>query len=132
MKLYVNGTIDSPSWSSGVVSQLASLTGLFIGVGVKGTIGSSGWNGTIDEFKIYNRSLTALEISELYNRSYNKYYDVQLKNDWQIIDSNKTYLKNTSVWMWTDYSCSYSNWHLFDPYFYFRQCCEDCICSEEV
>ena len=93
---------------------------------------SVGWNGSIDEVKIWNKSLTDSEISELYNRSVNKYYDKKLTDDWQFIDNKKAYLQNTDIWMWSDYSCDYSTWHLFDPYFYFRQVCEDCIGSEEI
>ena len=94
--------------------------------------GSTAFNGSIDEFKIYNRTITPAEISEYYNRSVNKYYDKKLSEDWQFIDNKKAYLQNTDVWMWSDYNCSFSTWNLFNPYFYFRQCCEGCICSEDL
>lgn len=45
---------------------------------------------------------------------------------------NLTYLQNSSIWLWSDYACSGSTWRVYQPNFYFRQCCEDCLCSEEI
>lgn len=90
------------------------------------------WDGSIDEVRIYNRSLSDNEISELYNRSYNKYHDVKLKDEWQIIDTNRQFLDSTDIYLWADYDCSFNNWRLFSPSLSFRQCSEGSICSEEV
>ena len=132
LKLYINGTLDTPSWTTGTFTSLNGLNRLLIGLGTKGTIGSSGWNGTIDEFKIYNRTLNSSEISELYNRSFNKYYDVKLQEDWQVINSDIPYLNATDIYLWADYNCTFDTWHLFEPQYYFRQCVDGGICSTDL
>ena len=123
---YVNGV------DTGVPYNVAGLDAS-IGPFRLGRAPSAGWwNGRMDELKIYNRSLTASEISELYNRSVNKYYDVKLREGWDLLGSNLPYLDNQNLWMWADFECSYTNWHYFNPYISFRGCCEDCECSEDL
>ena len=43
-----------------------------------------------------------------------------------------SYLDTVNLWMWADYSCDYSTWKTFNPFIYFRQCCENCTCSEDL
>ena len=96
------------------------------------TSANNEFNGSIDEVRIYNRSLTSTEITELYDRSRNKYYDVKFKDNWLLSYFNRPYLFNENLWMWADYDCNYTTWNLWEPEFSFRNCCEDCICSEEI
>jgi hypothetical protein len=48
-----------------------------------------------------------------------------------LLFSNISYLqKNNSIFMWTDYSCNYTSWKLWQPTFYFKACCVGChICD---
>ena len=91
------------------------------------------FNGSIDEVRIYNRSLGAAEISTLYNRTKNRYYDSKLQSDWQTISWDNSYLVNTSIYLWSDYSCNSSTWTLFEPEYFFRQCANGVdFCSEDI
>ena len=54
-----------------------------------------------------------------------------INNSWYNL-TGLSYLGSTDIYMWADYSCSYSTWRLFKPYLFFRQCCEDCSCSEDL
>lgn len=42
---------------------------------------------------------------------------------------NLTYLQSTDVYLWSDYSCNYSNWYIYNPQLYFRQCYYGGVCS---
>jgi len=101
-------------------------------VGARTSWGAYGWNGSLDEFRIYNRSLSPAEIFELYNRTYNKYYDSKLSTEWQTINWDLEYLNNTKIWLWADYNCGYTTWHTWWPDLYIRGCCKDCVCSEDL
>ncbi|HOI18901.1 MAG TPA: DUF2341 domain-containing protein, partial [Candidatus Woesearchaeota archaeon] len=69
--LYINGTHDSNISTN---SNSLNLTNLRIG----NTYNASRFfNGTIDEVRIYNRSLNATEIEALYNQSKSNYDDVR-------------------------------------------------------
>jgi hypothetical protein len=72
VQYYVGGVANG-------AAQAITISGLYapdrdweIGRAIWGT--SYGWNGTLDEFMIWNRSLGAEEISALYNASANQYY----------------------------------------------------------
>ena len=117
---------------SGVSSKtLSTNENVYLGMRIPSS-GHRQFNGTIDEVRIYNRSLTTGEISTLYERSYNKYYDSKLTDDWRTVNQNIGYLGSTDIWLWSDYDCSYNNWYLFNPFFSFRQCCDGCECSEDL
>ena len=88
--------------------------------------------GVIDEVKIYNTLLTASEISNLYNRSVNKYYDTKATYEWKLIGSNTTLYDDFKTWMWADLECTYTTWRLWDPEYNFRACCIDCDICDEV
>ena len=66
IKLYINGAlVDSKAYSTAISH---SSTNMFIGQGW----GSGGfWNGSIDELRIYNKSLSAEQIKALYNNQTN-------------------------------------------------------------
>jgi hypothetical protein len=126
---YINGVnisnLGAYNWGS-IVYNTTNVT-----IGRK-QAGTYPMNGSIDEVRIYNRSLSSSEISELYTRSYNKYYDTKLKNNWTIVNWNAEYLNNSKLWLWADYNCNYTTWNLWQPDLYFRTCCKDCICSEDL
>jgi hypothetical protein len=64
MKLYINGTRDTPSFIQPAISgTLSNVDKLVIGRGGKDR--SRGWNGLIDDVRLYNRVLSAKEISAL-------------------------------------------------------------------
>jgi len=61
------------------------------------------------------------------------------KADGGVLTTTWTNISNISndgsigVWMWADYDCSYSNWRLYNPDFYFKACCDTCdICSDSL
>jgi hypothetical protein len=67
-RLYVNGVLDSGGASTNAIqSSSAAMNALTIG---KGTVGSQDFLGSIDGVRIYNRELSAIELTALYN-SYN-------------------------------------------------------------
>ncbi|MBZ9569366.1 prepilin-type N-terminal cleavage/methylation domain-containing protein [Patescibacteria group bacterium] len=77
-ELYINGKKQSIYWCRGSGGSSSSVTT---------TVQISGWptnaayrfSGLIDEFKIYNRGLTALEIQKRYAEGLEKYKDFVLK-----------------------------------------------------
>ncbi len=60
-KLYINGQYDSETNNSGVLPGSGDIS---IGSAYNGT---QGWDGKIDEVRIYNRALSPAEVSQLYN-----------------------------------------------------------------
>ena len=55
-----------------------------------------------------------------------------INDSWLELNDSIDYLDKTYIYLWADFQCNYSTWHLFNPHFYFRQCCEGCECSEEL
>jgi len=55
-----------------------------------------------------------------------------LNNSWTTLFTNKKYLENQGIWLWADYSCSYSTWREWVPDLYLRGCCVNCACSEDI
>ena len=129
--IYLNGSEDGSDLISSGTREKDGVAKIY--VGARETQGSDDFfNGTLDELRIYNRSLNSSEISELYDRQKNKYYDQKLITNWTAISWNKEYLNNTKYWMWADYECNYSYWDLFSPDIWFRTCASDVdVCSEE-
>lgn len=80
LNTYINGLFISKIAASGNIAYDSS--GLF-GIGAYAA-GSSGWNfykGNIDDVRVYNRALSANEISQLYNSSvYTRYFYVSNVN----------------------------------------------------
>jgi len=64
MKLYINGTEQSTTYSASGIIQTGTLQDYF---GKTNNVASEYFNGIMDEIGIWNRALTASEISELYN-----------------------------------------------------------------
>lgn len=65
LKLYINGVLDVPTYTSGNISgTLGQMSDFRIGQGTKDSSGS--WDGLIDEVRIYNRVLNSSEIQQLY------------------------------------------------------------------
>ncbi len=60
-KLFVNGYLDSQTSNSGFLTGNGNIS---IGAGYNGT---QGFDGKIDETRIYNRALTSAEVQQLYN-----------------------------------------------------------------
>ncbi len=124
---YINGVLNSSHTGLAFGDYFKSSGNLKIGKA------DNLFNGTIDDVRIYNRSLGTAEISTLYNRSFNKYFDVKLQSDWQAISWDNSYLNTFNVSLWADYSCSFSNFTLFEPFIFIRQCAEGVdFCSEDL
>jgi hypothetical protein len=72
--IYLNDLLKDTNTFNSIVSSNADLL-----------IGEEGWNlyfnGTIDEVRIYNRTLSAEEISELYNEGIGNYSEADLNHD---------------------------------------------------
>ena len=130
IKIYVDGILEGTD-NNNDTGGTSNPTSASFYVGSSGAT-SGFFNGSIDEVRIYNRTLTPAEISELYNRSNNNYFDLKLKNEWQITNWDSEYLDNIGLWMWADYECNYTTWKLWEPELSFRNCCVDCICSEDL
>ena len=89
-------------------------------------------DGTLDDVRIYNRSLSSGEVIELYNRTRLKYYDQKFVKNWTMFDFNRPYKFNQKLWLWADYSCSNTNWNWWFPDISFRACSFDTVCSEDL
>ena len=64
MKLYINGVLDNPSFIQPAISgTLSNVDKLVIGRGCKDR--SRGWDGLIDDVRLYNKVLSAREIAKL-------------------------------------------------------------------
>ncbi len=67
LRIYVNGVLEN-STAMAVYSASGGTNSLFLGFNPGGCAGNLGWlNGSLDEVRIYNRALSASEISQLYN-----------------------------------------------------------------
>ena len=51
---------------------------------------------------------------------------------WQDLKLDVDYLETVGLWMWFDYGCNFTSWNLWEPDWYFRACCDGCICSEST
>jgi hypothetical protein len=64
------------------------------------------------------------------NTNSSKALGFNINSSWVEFSNNVAYLQNTSIYLWADYSCTpQSNWSLFQPYLYFRQCRNGGLCS---
>lgn len=130
ISLYLNGTIIDSDLGA---NNSFNLSGKTFDIG-RTTYGGNfqTWNGTIDEVRIYNRTLDSSEIEELYQRGSLGYHDIKLQPNWQTFLWNASHLDNQNIWMWADYSCNFTSWKLWEPDISLRGCCVDCACSEDV
>jgi len=67
LKLYLNGADNSGTLSGGPVTGSIKNSTANALIGARSGGSTEGFNGTLDEVRIYNRALTAAEISALYN-----------------------------------------------------------------
>ncbi len=90
MKVYVNGELDA---SSGTASMATSQTNHLIGIHYyDGAISTDkAFNGTIDEVRIYNQSLSSDEIKIHYKSEFQKYNSTQYRFYDNVTDSDGTY-----------------------------------------
>jgi hypothetical protein len=125
IKIYLNGSLR------GSGSLIVANCDNHNMIGEENCIDADFFNGTIDEVRIYNKSLNQAEITELYTREKNKYYDNKLLNEWTAVKWNLNYLNNSGIWMWADLdNCNASNQRIFNPGVYFQSSCIDCITEE--
>lgn len=75
-KIYVNGVLDGTGLLSGTI-QKPGTTRIFIGGENSGGAGNTTFDGVLDEFRIYGRSLSQPEIQDLMQDSL-RYYRLQL------------------------------------------------------
>jgi len=72
--IYIDGqNQDTTNMDEGVVSDSSVSSDVFIGGRAWSGI-TNHWNGTIDDVMIWNRSLSADEVAQLYNNTYSKFY----------------------------------------------------------
>ena len=70
LTLYINGTLVIPEEDDGAVTGvITGCTTLIVGKGGKDEVNSAGWDGLIDEVRIYGRALSAEEIMWLAGRA---------------------------------------------------------------
>ena len=65
MEIYVNGVLRATR-TSGVPNAQYGDNGLPVLIGARNACGDCGWDGLIDEARVYNRALSAEDIQELY------------------------------------------------------------------
>ena len=102
--LYVDGVMDNATYSGDVITDITNIASAFPTViGEFGSVAEDAlyFNGTLDEVRIYNRTLTAQEISSLYNTSTPK-FSCDLYDNGAITDSqNNVSLNATNVLMFS-------------------------------
>ena len=64
MKYYINGALDSTHDLNGAKGTLANQP---FGVGAISGTGTEGYQGYLDQVSVWNRALSASEISTIYN-----------------------------------------------------------------
>ncbi len=62
----------------------------------------------------------------------NKSAGFLLNATWRDYFINSSYLESQGLWMWADYECNFTTWKLWEPDLFFRNCCEECVCSEDL
>jgi hypothetical protein len=88
---YYDGVqVGNDTTGTGVLSDTASP----INIGREGT-GSYAWNGSIDEVAIYNRTLSASEISNLYNSGVGRLYNESANMFYSITDDTQA---QSGIW----------------------------------
>jgi len=70
LSLYINGTLTAPEEDDGAeTGVITGCTTLIVGKGGKDLVNSAGWDGLIDEVRIYGRALSAEEVMWLAGRT---------------------------------------------------------------
>ena len=94
-------------------------------------ISNTGYGGMQSNFSTY-LSETHGCVNLTMSTTENKSDGFILNNTWIDLFTNFDYLEFNNLWMWADYECNYSVWQFWEPDLSFRNCCEDCVCSEEL
>ena len=90
-----------------------------------------GYGGKESNFSIYlNESHACVNLTM--STTENKTDGFVLNSTWKDYFTNFDYLESQGLWMWADYNCNYTTWKLWEPDLLFRNCCEGCVCSEDV
>jgi hypothetical protein len=155
LTLYVNGSVfASSTGSSGSYTAMHNFdANLSIGASDADS-GADFADGTIDEVFIFNRTLSATEVNQIYqqgngtiimgsrqqfgiNYSYLTYgfddnvnFTFRLNESYQQINKNITVDNSAGVWNWWDlYGCS-NRFEL--PYVFFASICSDCYFQQNM
>lgn len=91
-----------------------------------------GYGGVETNLSIYlNSTLACVDLT--LSTTSNKTQGFIINSSWNQIRGNFTYLNYTNISLWADYSCSFGNYTLFQPFIFFRQCPENVdFCSEAL
>lgn len=83
---------------------------------------------------IINTSVDCVNItlSETSNKSDGTLLTINNASDWITYETDLFYNDSVPIWLWADFSCTASQWRFFEPQWYFRTCCETCLCDDEV
>jgi hypothetical protein len=82
LRMYIDGSEDTNGQDSGFEDNTGEIDGiskLIIGQGAKDTGSDDGWDGKIDEVRIYDRALSSSEVQDLYETA----KEGSLTTDWQ-------------------------------------------------
>jgi len=69
MQLYIDGVEDSPSYTEARSGQVTGASKLLLGQGSQDFGGNDGWEGRIEEFRLYDQELTDTQVRALYDAS---------------------------------------------------------------
>ncbi|RMD46230.1 MAG: LamG domain-containing protein, partial [Aquificota bacterium] len=95
-KLFLNGLVvnnTTPS-TGGVIDWSADAVDYLIG---ESALHTSQWNGTLDEVSVWNRSLSAEEIQEIYKRQKGKYFHKGTYTS-EVFNASGSALWNELIW----------------------------------
>ena len=140
ISFYINGNYTASIGNMYGLMNVSPVSGEPLGNLTFGSLGASNYfNGTIDEVYIFNKTLTASEVHDLYDYGLYKTggcinltvsADSDKLNGTLATHYNQTYITNLTnsegLWMWSDYMCSQSR-RYFNPYWDLRVCCADCV-----
>ena len=92
----------------------------------------TGYGGKNMNFSMYQNetySCVNLTVSATNNKS----DGTQMSSaTWYELVTDKAYLYNYGLWFWADFGCNYTTWRDWEPDWYFKSCCVDCVCSEAI
>jgi hypothetical protein len=72
LKLYINGALSTPTGNNAATTgTITGATKLLVGQGGRDNLTTLGWNGLVDDVRIYNRALSAGEVTSLYSQMTN-------------------------------------------------------------
>jgi len=89
-----------------------------------------GYGGLDAKLSIYQDGLSEC-VNTTISLTPNKEDGVLLNESWVYL-SDMSYLETQDIYLWSDYSCDYSTWSLFQPQYYFKMCVDGGACSTEI